>query len=431
MAVLVLAAAGLVGSRIAGGGGATSGGPPAPWWGNEAGLECLKRVVDGGLGGSGPQGDPGLDRVVERVQDVRGHRFEDVPEPLYLSQEELIARASEASDYPADRARADEMILTALGVIEPGTDLLATLSEAVGEGIAGYYEPATGELVILGSEGDGLDEIEEVILAHELTHALTDQALGLPSLDTPPAGGEDAAYASLAVVEGDATLSEAAYSAGGGLLAAVTSIPALAAASEITDLPYHFRRGFMFPYAEGLGFACALYEHGGWEAVDAAYRELPVSTAQILDPGRYLRGEEPLDPRDPSGPGSGWTSAGSQAWGAADLLFLFEAPGDDPRRALDRPARRARAWGGGEVHAWERSGEAAVALVLEEEGSGLCASVETWYREAFLDDRDAAALPGEAAALQGSQQDAVIRCRGDEVRVGIAPDLSVARRIAA
>ncbi|HEX9891125.1 MAG TPA: hypothetical protein VGB28_03610 [Actinomycetota bacterium] len=430
LAVLVLAATGLAGMRLAGG-GATARGAPPPRWGNEGGLACLKRVVDGGLGGSGPRGEPGLERVVRRVQDIRGLRFEEVPEPAYLDQGELLRRASEAADYPADRARADALILTALGVLEPGTDLGSALSEAVGEGIAGYYEPATGELVILGSEGDGLDELEEVILAHELTHALTDQVLGLPSLDDPPAGGEDALFASVAVVEGDATLAEAAYSASGGLVAAVTSIPALTATSGVAGLPYHFRRGFMFPYAEGLGFACALYERGGWDAVDEAYRDLPVSTAQILFPERYLRGEVPIDPRDPVGPGPGWTALGSQAWGAADLLFLFEAPGDDPLRALDRPTQRARAWAGGEVHLWERTGDAAVALVLVEKGSGLCASVESWYREAFPADGDAPTLPTEAAAFQGARQDAVVRCQGDQVRVGLGPELAVARRIAA
>jgi hypothetical protein len=345
-------------------------------------------------------------------------------------------------EYPPEEADVDAAILVALGALDPGTDLRGLVSQAVGEGVAGYYEPETGELVVGGTEEDGLDPLEEVILAHELTHALADQSLGLPSLEVPGPGEEDAAAASRAMVEGDASLAEAAYSAAGGILAAVSSIPALVASSAMIELPYHLRRGFLFPYAEGMGFVCRLHQRGGWKAVDAAYARPPSTTAQILFPERYRAGEESVTPRPVlrpperlrryTGNVATWTRVAVRSWGAADLLFLFEAPGDDPGRALDDPLARASAWGGGEIRLWEKEGRIAASLALvQRAGSrGLCGSIRAWYRAAFPSDR-AAGAGGEAAmAVRGRQQDAALRCSGREVTLGIGPDLQTARDLA-
>lgn len=48
------------------------------------------------------------------------------------------------------------------------------------------------------------------------------------------------------------------------------------------------------PYIEGPGFVQNLYERGGWDAVDGAYDDPPVSTAQTIHPGAYPT-EQPLE----------------------------------------------------------------------------------------------------------------------------------------
>jgi hypothetical protein len=55
------------------------------------------------------------------------------------------------------------------------------------------------------------------------------------------------------------------------------------------------RTNALFPYVDGLGFAMQLYKQKGFAGVDAAFSNLPVSTAQILHPDTYLAGVQPID----------------------------------------------------------------------------------------------------------------------------------------
>ena len=42
----------------------------------------------------------------------------------------------------------------------------------------------------------------------------------------------------------------------------------------------------IFPYFRGMVFCAALANEGGWKAVDEAYRNPPLSTEQIIHPGK-------------------------------------------------------------------------------------------------------------------------------------------------
>jgi hypothetical protein len=44
---------------------------------------------------------------------------------------------------------------------------------------------------------------------------------------------------------------------------------------------------FLFPYQQGQDFVQTLYDSGGWESVNQAYSQPPVSTEQILHPDQY------------------------------------------------------------------------------------------------------------------------------------------------
>jgi hypothetical protein len=59
----------------------------------------------------------------------------------------------------------------------------------------------------------------------------------------------------------------------------------------------------------------------------------------------------------------------------------------------------------------------------------MCNAVADWYDRAFEDDQPLAPTRGAELIVDGTQ-DAVVACGGSEVHVGIAPDLSSARRLA-
>ena len=378
-----------------------------------------------------------IDLIARRVEHIRGLSFEVEVEPTFLPPRRVAGRAARllSDEYPRRAARAEEIILVALGAIPEDTDLRDTLLELLETQVAGFYVPETQEMVVPRDEpGARLRPDQAMTLAHELEHALAHQVLGLPIRQDPFTEDADGAVASLALVEGDATLTMQHYAAlhvppQDQLLLLVD--PRLTQARDaLESAPHYLVRSLAFPYDEGLNFACTLYAHENWAAIDAAYDSPPSTTAQVLFPDRYARRERPVSPRRQSRPDDGWRLRHRTTIGAANLMWLFQAPGGEPAKAIGRERQRARAWDGGEVALFTKDGEAAVGMALvQRDGEGdLCASIEDWYRAVLKGAQEAETVAAaERFALDHEDRAAVLKCPGDEVRLGVAPDLDTAR----
>jgi hypothetical protein len=381
--------------------------------------------------------DP-IKAVSARVELIRGLKFTKPVEPRFLSAGEFTRRVTRDFErqFTDEEAVVNSRLLSLLGAMPAGADLKELISGALGAGVLGFYDDDSGELVVRESGGDrGLNPMEEVVLAHELDHALTDQVLDLPaSVEDDEPGSEDSSTAALSLVEGDASLVDTVYSTAGlsreergGF-----GIPLSKGgqSKQLEALPHFIQRELSFPYMEGLKFVCHLVTNGGWARVDAAYKDLPQTSAQILFAQRYDSKEAALDPPDPSPLEEPWKRERKFALGAAPMLFLFEAPGGDTGRAVNAPMRSASSWAGGELELWSRGQATAAGIALmQRPGGGLCDAVKSWYSKAFPTSRGARAETGEVLAVDGLDQDAVVRCSGTEVRVGIAPDLATARKL--
>lgn len=395
-------------------------------------FECL-----GGLGGIGGSGEAGttVEEIAQQVEGIRELTFAHDVQPKFLSDQEMTDRVRELflEDYTPEIADLEQRLLTTLGAIPPGTDLRELRANAIGQQVAGFYEPETGELVVRQS-GAEISAIDRITLSHELDHALTDQVLGIPLPDDPEVGSEDANLAALALVEGDATLVMQRYSATLGLDEQLQLLdPGAIAQPEagLSGFPPYLEQEMIFPYEEGLSFVCDLYANGGWEAVNRAYENPPSSSLQILFPEKYFVGAgQPDNPRDSEKPGKGWKLEARLELGAANLLWLFQAPGGDRSHALGDARVAASEWGGGEVWVWSKGDETAVGVSLVQNDQAaeplLCESVDRWYRDSFSDDQESVPDPFYMIA-QGRLQDAALRCQGVEVRLGIGPDLRTAR----
>lgn len=394
----------------------------------------------GQVGGGQRSADPReqLRELATTVEQLRDLRFKRIPEPVYLPPDQLRQRVLSELDkeLPADAAADDARLLTTLGALPRGADLRELTRQALGDQVLGFYDPLSGELVV-GRTGStqALNPAARMALAHELDHALTDQVLRLPVENgRPPSGKEDAALARLALIEGDATLVTQLFGLKGvGLTEQLGALgDSLAAQQKLAGLPQQVRENLTFPYMNGLSFACKLYANGGWKAIDQANARPPDTTAQVLFPDRYLSGEQAADPKDPGALGGDWRPGPKQSLGAAQLLWLLQAPGGKPDKALGDAKGRVAAWAGGELQLWTRDGATAVGIALVERpgGPGLCATMADWYQAAFPSAAKADAEPGERLASDGVDQDAVVRCSGPDVRLGIGPDLGVARALA-
>lgn len=225
-------------------------------------------------------------------------------------------------------------------------------------GVAGFYDTdskAMNVLLVGGGElGDALPLLDQITYAHEFTHALQDQHFTLDTLLSPEeaAANPDAALARLSLVEGDATAVMTSY-----LQAAAQRNPMAALgllAQGFTAGAFSIPRGtppfivteLTFPYQDGMNFVNALYQDGGWEAVNAAYDNLPQSSEQILHPNKYLEGEAPQAVTlETAPPGGEWTLLADRTLGEFYLRSYLDT------QLSSRDASRAAAgWGGDRYH---------------------------------------------------------------------------------
>jgi len=422
------------------GGGGTAGGTPGAEGLGDLG-ELLEGLTGGGSGGGAAVGDdtPAREqvaRISRVVEKIRGLRFAEPVDTTFLPPAEVARRAARLNleEYTPEIADDEERLLGALGAVPVGTDLRRTLTELLESQVAGFYVPETDEMVVPGSAEAPLSANDRIVLAHELEHALADQRLALePIVDAAPED-PDAAIGRLSLVEGDATLTMQRYALSAlsvfeqlGMLAD----PGLLAGQQaLEDAPAYLSQQLYFPYTAGLAFVCQLYLDGGWAAVDAAYDQPPTTSAQVIFPERYREGEAAQPVRPLGDPGAGWTREWDGTFGAAQLMWLLGAPGGDIGKAFADARDRVAGWAGGRAVVYASGERTATGLgFVQRSGSDLCGTVEQWYTAAFGAARDAGAGSGERFALDGPEQDAVLACSGDDVRLGIAPDLAAARAL--
>jgi hypothetical protein len=388
---------------------ANGGGSILDALGSLVGQDQLGRCVEDAASFAGDSRPTSLRSVAREVERMRRLRFRRLPRPRYLPRPQFERRIrSELDEYPSAELAQDARALVALGAVPRGTNLKTLMKRTLPGQIAGFYDPASGELVIGSSARKGLDTVERLTLAHELEHSLADQTLNLPAYledEHVPDRREDVELAALSLIEGDATLLTEAFAIEHLSTAeALRSLgPALAAERKFKRLPYYLQASTVFPYEDGLTFVCRVFDRGGWKAVDRAYGNPPTTSAQIMFPERYFAREGARNAPDPQPPGGGWKLVEEQAFGAANLLWLFEAPGGVRGRRLSDARERAAAWAGGELRVFSRGATTVLGLSLVERRGerDLCASMRAWFR---------------AADRRGS-----IRCSGRVVRANLRP----------
>jgi hypothetical protein len=421
---------GLLGGMLGGTGGVPGAACLTPTDDGGGGLGDLLGGLFGGRTTLPDDADELVDVIADQVAEMRELSWQEEVSVDFLDDAQLRARLDELLTEDEDPAAddAERRLLEALGAVPPGTDLTQLRRDLLDDQVAGFYSPETGELVVRVPDDGRIRPIDRITLAHELEHALADQTLGLPELDGF-GDDNDAALAALAVVEGDASLlmnlwalehvsvtDQLGAALGGDLVAAQESL---------ANVPPYLQRELLYPYTDGLDLICDRYLEGGWPAVDAAYEELPTTTAEVLfGPTANPAGEVPTvsAPR-------GYEQVLTTTFGAAPLTWLLEAPGGDETRALDRPRERAAVWAGGQAHVWADGDATAVGLALVDGGGGppLCGTVEDWYAASFPDTRREQAEG--ATVFRGSTATAVLRCEDDDVVLASAPDLPSATRM--
>ncbi len=311
-------------------------------------------------------------RLAPIVERLLGDPFPGAIPVVVLDEDAFVRWFNAWREDPRHRKRleARTLLWRRLGLMQPGHSFEARKAHA-----SGVFHRRDQRIYL--SANVLRQAMGKRTVAHELVHAHR-YVTGL--YEKWPEGWSDTETAFRCLAEGDAELWEDA------VVLAQEGLDTKTAAKEAADryvrglwrfgLPapsrewYALRALLHATYVEGARFAAVLSARGGREALEAAFKDPPTSTEQILHPEKYLGTEK--DPPTRFGEadlqdalGEEWTRAASGDLGELLLRILFT-------RALgeERGERIAAGWDGCRYH-----------LYRKEDGPTLLALITAWDTE--------------------------------------------------
>jgi hypothetical protein len=299
------------------------------------------------------------------------------------SRDEVVSYLTKhLDDEDTKRLRRSELVLKKFGLLPREFDLQTFLVALLREEVAGYYDPKTRTVNLL----DWVPIAEqEPVMAHELTHALQDQAIGLEKWmkkgekdlaeirkDPTPADieNDEIDNAREAVIEGQAQAMMFQYAIAPTGHSIVTSPALLDSMEEETltgtpgtkvfnEAPIFMQESLTFPYSYGMEFVVKLMQKGGKEkAFAAVLQNPPHTTRQIMEPETYLSGEkvEPMRVPDFKHDFKDYQKFDIGAMGEFDVAVLIEQYAGKPASKRMYPE-----WRGGYYYAAKPKPDSAVA----------------------------------------------------------------------
>jgi hypothetical protein len=250
-----------------------------------------------GFLGFGPMTEKELQQEVAEIGGIPFRR--DVPIE-FLSHEGLTRYFEELfdSEYPPEKADADTRLLRALDLMPPNVDLRRLRLKLLLDNVVGFYDERPGKQRLFAVSADkSLTPANQLVLAHELRHALQDQYMRIHELvpDSVP-DFDDRRLALLGLLEGDATFVMQRFlqkRLPGGEELPLDTLGMTLPPVEMPGVPAVLRDELVLPYVVGLEFVRALHGRGGWQAVKDALGHPPESSEQILHAEKYFEHERP------------------------------------------------------------------------------------------------------------------------------------------
>ncbi|MCP3861488.1 MAG: hypothetical protein GY704_17695, partial [Phycisphaeraceae bacterium] len=248
-----------------------------------------------------------------------------------------------------------EILLRDLGQIGPRESVIGIAKRFIPASAAASYDARQDRIEILrGFRSSAL-------LCHELTHALDDQRFDLLRMFKDGPLEFDRLLALGALIEGSAASVEMSYRTKGvfpllpiSILESQGEERAEAYMARHRDVPRLLARAFIFQYLSGLVFVETVKRRRlqGWTALDAAFRNPPRTTEQVLHPRKYFAGEGPL-PLVPFRP-AGYEVTADNVLGELGTLIALEGFGTP----LDAARAAASGWGADRIaHLESKTGE--------------------------------------------------------------------------
>jgi hypothetical protein len=297
-------------------------------------------------------------QLEREVADLGGVPFRRPVKFEFLDRPALGRYVHEMLDaeYGPEKSRADQRTLEAFGLLPAPADLRALRARLLEENVAGFYDMRPGRKRMYAiSARQTLTPANQMVLSHELRHALQDQYADIETLLPKSVGDfDDRSFALVSLLEGDAILVMERFLRkrlpGGEDSTFDPSGFTMPVPGMLPDAPPVLRDQLVLPYAAGRSFAVALFQRGGWAALRAAWTAAPQSSEQVLHPEKYFAKEAPRAV-DPGPAPAGATLLQEGVLGEAFVGTLL-GEGSEAARA---------GWGGDSFRTWDVAGRTLLA----------------------------------------------------------------------
>ena len=231
------------------------------------------------------------DQVFEEMSRITGLpiRAPLKRELVNRSQVEKFITGKIHEDNTPEEIHVQEGTLKAFGFVSSDFNLEKFLVAFYTEQAAGFYEPDRKTMYIADWPPA---QLQALVLAHELTHALQDQNFDLKKFLEAEKKNDDATAARQAVAEGHAMAAMIQKMVGPADLATLPSLEpmmsGLAAAQMqqypiFSSAPYFFRFQALFPYSEGMGFMQKGLGLGGCKKLNSVFLHPPEASKEFCE----------------------------------------------------------------------------------------------------------------------------------------------------
>lgn len=237
------------------------------------------------------------DSVLQEMSRITGLPIKAPLKKKIVTRDQIHRYLTESlhAEYSPREIHQQEVVLKAFGLVSREFNLGEFLVKFYTEQAAGMYDQRSKTMLI----ADWIaPEMQQMVLSHELTHALQDQNFDLEKFLREVRSDDDAGNARQALVEGYATAAMIQKMIEPASLAELPTLaPFMNQAVQMqtqefpafSSAPFFFRFQALFPYTEGLGFVQQGLSIGGWPRLNQVFSRPPNRTNEIFHPSIYFQ----------------------------------------------------------------------------------------------------------------------------------------------
>src|SRR5947209_16453530 len=317
-----------------------------------------------------------------QIETLRGKKFLHEVPVARISEEELRKMSNEQleKDYPGQKLTNYEELLACFDMVPPHTDLKSVYANYMVDQVAGLYDSDTKTMYIPSftppltnrvkaaekKVEDFSGSMDDIVLAHEFTHALEDQYWQMDDpkdRDEQVSTDRDTAHGFL--LEGSATrqmievvpaqsseghstryftMSNLLHSDLGEFVLKYALLDAWKDADALSEgVPEPLSRIEAIPYSFGYAFCTDILRHWGLDGLDYIYDHRPISSEQIMHPQKAWEWRDfPVQVNVPENLAGGWKQLSHDCAGEAGVAILLGCQ----LKNLDRGLELCSGWEG-------------------------------------------------------------------------------------